>query len=692
MRFRTHSPKSSVDSKISIAALVEANDGNGGSSSLHIAYTAPPHQSNGGDELPKRLDPSRKDKVSSLLRSSFTRKKFTKVNMSNHSSHHDQLSNDIIKSENNNNFIRNKTDHGKESTDLIQADFGLGIPAADVKRLLQASTLDGELVPDTSDVSRIDEEKYTDRDHRFCPPPSDRIEKHSSTCSSKSGEESVTEINEKSIHPSFLSSSTCGESVIESSNDLDFRLEKVMNSIAMLSSLGDSPSSHQLDNIAAIRAEEYIKEFPWLEREKWNSTPQFTKADLVVGQFLGKGTFSDVFEVFATATEEEQATLESLDEDRAYLEKLIKTKFGSTTGVEHLDKSTGSEGDDLDKKIDAMFGPTAVKRGSTIISRQEDTKQQRLHRSETRRQIRFSRHRSSAVPQHKNHQERKGMLAMKCLRPQIRSDAEQFIIGVEDLLHETLLLASLDHPNIIKLRGRSGECISNSFRLRDGFFILLDRLTDTLEDRIIRWKKTSKVREPPALSQVKTACSLAEAMSYLHDKMILFRDLKPANVGFDASGVLKLFDFGFAIHVEPPGKSGDSEESHLLYDRCGTPRYMAPEVALEMGYSFPADVYSFGILLWEICALKKPFDHVKSADELHKAVFVQGARPKLGKYWPKVLRDILTSCWLSPANDRPTMPYIKTILSACAREASSHQNDGQKNMRNSSEIRRFSGY
>ena len=92
------------------------------------------------------------------------------------------------------------------------------------------------------------------------------------------------------------------------------------------------------------------------------------------------------------------------------------------------------------------------------------------------------------------------MLAMKCLRPQIRSDAEQFIIGVEDLVHETLLLASLDHPNIIKLRGRSGECISNSFRLSDGFFILLDRLTDTLEDRIIRWKKTSKVREPPAES------------------------------------------------------------------------------------------------------------------------------------------------------------------------------------------------
>ena len=70
-------------------------------------------------------------------------------------------------------------------------------------------------------------------------------------------------------------------------------------------------------------------------------------------------------------------------------------------------------------------------------------------------------------------------------------------------------------------------------------------------------------------------------MSYLHSKKIVFRDLKPANVGFDSSGVLKLFDFGFVIGIE--GNSEKTGESHLLYDRCGTPWYMAPEVGLESG-------------------------------------------------------------------------------------------------------------
>ncbi|KAL7523032.1 hypothetical protein ACHAXR_000175, partial [Thalassiosira sp. AJA248-18] len=108
-------------------------------------------------------------------------------------------------------------------------------------------------------------------------------------------------------------------------------------------------------------------------------------------------------------------------------------------------------------------------------------------------------------------------------------------------------------------------------------------------------------------------------MSYLHSKNIVFRDLKPANVGFDSMGVLKLFDFGFAFSVK----------KDLLYDICGTPRYMAPEVGLERGYGIPADVHSFGILFWQICSLKQPFAHIMSAPELQESVWEKGLRPKL---------------------------------------------------------------
>jgi serine/threonine protein kinase len=241
-------------------------------------------------------------------------------------------------------------------------------------------------------------------------------------------------------------------------------------------------------------------------------------------------------------------------------------------------------------------------------------------------------------------------------------------------------------------------CLSNSFRLSDGYFILLDRLKDTLEERIGRWKKTTSKGAPPGLTQIKAATCIADALVHLHSKRIVFRDLKPANVGFDNAGVLKLFDFGFAIGVDEPHRgssicsSEDEDESHLLYDKCGTPRYMAPEVGLMTGYDMAADVYSFGILLWEMCALKKPFGKVRSAAEFDKTVFERGARPKLNKRWPVDLQEVMTSCWSSFPAERPEMSVVKSLLAGHARHLSQQRQNGNgrgSSLRNSLTFRRF---
>lgn len=239
-------------------------------------------------------------------------------------------------------------------------------------------------------------------------------------------------------------------------------------------------------------------------------------------------------------------------------------------------------------------------------------------------------------------------LAMKCLRPQ--ATAELTSIGKEDMIQEATILASLKHPNIAKLHGRGKLPLFDDF-------ILLERLVGTLDDRIDLWKKTStrgnKVRPP----QIETMYSIADALRFLHSRNIVYRDLKPENCGYDSSGQIKIFDFGFCFVLDDP-------TNDLLYERCGTPRYMSPETALFKGTSLPTDVYSFGILLWEVCALKKPFAHVKSMSEFERSVFENGSRPKVKKCWPATLKNIMTSCWSESVHCRPTMDSVKSELQA----------------------------
>merc|ERR1719203_1508259 len=214
--------------------------------------------------------------------------------------------------------------------------------------------------------------------------------------------------------------------------------------------------------------------------------------------------------------------------------------------------------------------------------------------------------------------------------------------------------------------------------LNDGYFILLDRLNETLCDRIHGWRETNAAVKGPGEEQMEVAHDIADALLYLHSKNIVFRDLKPANVGFDCQGVMKLFDFGFAMGL-PENEEGNPE--CLLFDRCGTPRYMAPEVGLSQGYGIQSDVYSFGILLWEICSLTKPFAHITSEDEFDLAVFKGGERPLVGKQWPKPVTKLITSCWATHPNKRPSILDVKTSLSSGMSSSGSKKKYGIKTFR-----------
>ena len=98
------------------------------------------------------------------------------------------------------------------------------------------------------------------------------------------------------------------------------------------------------------------------------------------------------------------------------------------------------------------------------------------------------------------------------------------------------------------------------------------------------------------------------AIKQLHDRNIIYRDLKPENILLDSKGHIRLIDFGFAKQLKSINK--DRAKTN-----CGTPAYAAPEVLVGTGYSYKADIWSFGILICEILGGFTPFGH-KGIDNL----------------------------------------------------------------------------
>jgi hypothetical protein len=315
-----------------------------------------------------------------------------------------------------------------------------------------------------------------------------------------------------------------------SNKDLDGSVgskKHVLDSNALLAKLGASPTEEEIASLAATRAQEYIVECfdddsSNLDKEKFDAIPRYVKSDLMIGQFLGKGSFSDAFEVILTVKAkgepkpEPGGELDAEKNDGEDLDSLIAATVGQFGG------NDGNSGDSKPASLHSSLHQPLK------IGAMDPSARRRPRRASAANLSRSVCVGTVQTPVIANTTRK--TLAMKCLRPQIRANAEQFLIGVEDLIHETAMLAALDHPNIIKIHGRSGGSVSDSFRLSDGYFILLDRLTDTLEDRIKRWQKAPLAsKKGPTVNQMKVVSALADAILFLHQNHICFRDLKPVS-------------------------------------------------------------------------------------------------------------------------------------------------------------------
>jgi len=189
-------------------------------------------------------------------------------------------------------------------------------------------------------------------------------------------------------------------------------------------------------------------------------------------------------------------------------------------------------------------------------------------------------------------------LAIKYLKRKVMVNRRHFEHGAADLAQEAYFLSVLDHPHIVRLHGVTAGKVEANVALGKecSFFIAIDRLYETLEKRIERWRKEEhkasrstggllsrfmpsteqKERKRKQLEErLKIALVIADALEYLHSKNIIYRDLKPDNLAFDEHGVLKLLDFGLAKELKPGEANADGR--YELTGNTGSRRYMAPE-------------------------------------------------------------------------------------------------------------------
>ena len=193
----------------------------------------------------------------------------------------------------------------------------------------------------------------------------------------------------------------------------------------------------------------------------------------------------------------------------------------------------------------------------------------------------------------------KRRVALKILPPGMASDEAR----LERFQREAETVAALDHPNIVTL---------HSVEEADGVhFLTMSYVDGQRLDQIIPEGGLTLERI------FDIAVPLADALSAAHEKGITHRDLKPANIMVNEEGRLKVLDFGLAkLHEGSPVATGEDEPTRALTQEglvVGTVPYMSPEQVEGKGVDHRTDIFSFGILLYEMATGRRPFGGENSA-------------------------------------------------------------------------------
>jgi Tol biopolymer transport system component len=170
----------------------------------------------------------------------------------------------------------------------------------------------------------------------------------------------------------------------------------------------------------------------------------------------------------------------------------------------------------------------------------------------------------------------------------IKISAQQFTDRFEREAHA---IAALNHPHICTL-----------YDVGPNYLVLELVAGETIEETIQRGPL-------PLEDTLRIAGQIADALAAAHEKGIVHRDLKPANVKITPGGLVKVLDFGLAKLISEPRTDGSTMTIGLteVGTTIGTPAYMAPEQAQGKAIDRRADVWAFGVVLYEMLAGRRPF-------------------------------------------------------------------------------------
>ncbi|KAL3908871.1 MAG: hypothetical protein SGILL_008317 [Bacillariaceae sp.] len=152
----------------------------------------------------------------------------------------------------------------------------------------------------------------------------------------------------------------------------------------------------------------------------------------------------------------------------------------------------------------------------------------------------------------------------------------------------------------------------------------------------------------------RVSCGAARGMAYLHsgNPPVLHRDLKSANLLLDDSYTTKVCDFGL---------SRLKAQTRSMTGNCGTVQWMAPEVLANRDYDEKADVFSFGIIVWELLSRECPYEGM-TAIQCALAVLNRDKRPDIPKWCPPGLHALIKACVKKEPSERPSFVEIIQML------------------------------